>query len=240
MLALLCGGLAAIGGLSFDGAFELGAIWRMGLACAAGPTVIAVIGLVRKSRPLSLGLTLLISFVAWGAAVPALAVAFAAPGSGSPGGWIDILRAAVTNAPKELLTTEPPVVASAVLLAGLGSLVWWATAWSAEAAVRAATAGRTSIAAAVPGLVVLLAGTAAGIPRGSGTQMWPVGAFLFLLVLLLIFQKIAARQSRSRAESSAAGPGPPAAGRSARADQAGVARPAAARSARAGHGVVVG
>ena len=36
VLALLCGGLAAIGGLSFDGAFELGGIWRMGLACAAG------------------------------------------------------------------------------------------------------------------------------------------------------------------------------------------------------------
>ena len=201
LLAVLCGGLAAVGGLSFDGAFELGGIWRMGLACAAGPALIAAAGVSRKSRPVPLGLTLLVSLAAWVGAVPALAVAFAAPGSGRPGGWLAILRAAVTDAPKQLLTTEPPVVASAVLLAGLGTLVWWATAWSAEAAVRAATAGRTAVAAAGPGLVVLLAGTAAGIPRGSATQMWPLEAFLLILVLLLVFQKIAARPSRSRGEA---------------------------------------
>ncbi|HXS62934.1 MAG TPA: transglutaminaseTgpA domain-containing protein [Streptosporangiaceae bacterium] len=200
MLAVLCGGLAGVGGLSFDGAFELGGIWRMGLACAAAPALIAALGLIRKSRPLPLGLTLGLSFLAW-LAVPLLAAALAAPGSGSPGGWLAILRAAVTDAPKQLLTTEPPVVPSAVLLAGLGTLVWWAAAWSAEAAVRAATAGRTSIAAAVPGLVVLLAGTAAGIPRGSATAMWPTVAFTFCFVLILAVQKIGASQSRSRASS---------------------------------------
>ena len=193
-LALPAGALALIAGLSFDGAFDLAGIWRMCLACSAIPAAIAAAGPARRSRPLPLALTVAVSAAVWLAVLPALAAAFAAPSAPlARAGWADVLSAALTDAPMQLLTTAPPVVADATLLAGLGTLVWWAAAWAAEAAVRARPDGRGSLLAALPPGLVLLAGTAAGVPRGSASRAWPAASFLAVLVLLLAAQRTIGR-----------------------------------------------
>ncbi len=194
-LVLPCAGLAVTAGFAFTGAFLFVGLWRMCLASAVVPALIAAAGLARRSRPLPLPLaaTAGMSAVGWLVLVPAFAVAFAAPGSGAvAGGWPGLLYKALTSAPRQLLTTEPPVVPSAVLLAALGSLVWWATAWSAEAAVRAPEAGRTSMLPILPPLIVLALGTAAGVPRGSASQLGPAAGFAAAAVLLLAAQRLIA------------------------------------------------
>jgi hypothetical protein len=200
-LVIPCAALALVAGLSFDGSFDLGAIWRMCAICAAAPALIAAAGMLRQSRPLPAWLTLAVAVVAWAVGVPVLAIKLAAPGSGvAPGGWLTVLGMAVTDAPRELLTIAPPAAATSVLLAGLGSVVWWAAAWSAEAAVRTAAADRVSMVAVLPGAVVLLAGTAAGVPRGSADLLWPAVAFVAAFALLLaaeraVTQRVAARSA---------------------------------------------
>lgn len=212
LLTVPCAALALVAGLSFAGAFDLTAIWLMCVISAVAPALVTAAGAVRKSRPAPLGLTLAVSAAAWVVGVPALASRLAAAGSGPPaGGWLTILRMAVTDAPRQLLTIEPPVAATAVLLAGLGSLVWWAAAWSAEAAVRAAAAGRASVVAGLPGAALLLAGTAAGVPQGSASLLWPAVAFLVAFALLLGWERAVAQ----RGDSGGRSPGPvvqPAAG----------------------------
>jgi transglutaminase-like putative cysteine protease len=180
VLAVPAAALALIAGLSFDGAFALGTIWPMCVACAAIPAaIVAVAGLRRRPARgfghLPLPVTASLWLGAWAAVMPALARALAASGAGS--GWLGLLRAAVTDAPRQLLTIVPPAPADPVLLAGLGTLVWWAAGWSAEAALRS----RSALLAAFPPALVLLAGTAAGVPRGSASQLWPAAAFVAVL-----------------------------------------------------------
>jgi hypothetical protein len=196
-----CAALAVVAGLSFDGSFELSAIWRMCVICAAAPALITAAAMSRKTGPAPLWLTLAVSLAAWAVGVPVLAGKLAAPGPAE--GWLTILRMAVTDAPRQLLTIDPPVAASAVLLAGLGSLVWWASAWSAEAAVRAAALGRVSVAAAVPAALVLLAGTAAGVPRGSASLLWPAVAFAGAFTALLAVERAAAQRVAERVAGAA-------------------------------------
>jgi hypothetical protein len=191
-----------VAGLSFEGSFELNAIWRMCTITAVAPAVIAAAAMLRRTRPVPLWVTLAVSAVAWAVGVPVLAGDLAAPGSGvAPGGWLTVLRMAVTDAPRQLLTITPPVVATVVLLAGLGSVVWWASAWSAEAAVRTAVAGRVSMVAVLPGAVVLLAATAAGVPRGSASLLWPAVAFVAVFALLLAAERAAVQRVTTRSDS---------------------------------------
>lgn len=175
VLALPAAALALTAGLSFDGAFALGGIWQMCVACAVIPAAIVAAGGLRR-RPAPLAVSVPLWLGAWAAVVPVLARALAA--SGASGGWLGLLRAAVTDAPRQVLTIVPPAPAEPVLLAGLGTLVWWAAGWSAEAALRS----RTALLAAFPPALVLLAGTAAGVPRGSASQVWPSVAFVAVLV----------------------------------------------------------
>lgn len=198
-LVVPCAALALVAGLSFDGSFNLGAIWRMCVICAAAPALITAAGMLRQSLPVPLWLTLAVSAVSWAVGVPVLAIKLAAPASGvGPGGWLTVLQMAVTDAPRQLLTIAPPVAATSVLLAGLGSVVWWAAAWSAEAAVRAAAAARVSMAAVLPGAVVLLAGTAAGVPRGSANLLWPAVAFVAAFGWLLAAERAVAQRVVAR------------------------------------------
>lgn len=206
-LVIPCAALALVAGLSFEGSFELSAIWRICAISAVASAVIAAAAMLRRIRPAPLWLTLVISAVAWAIGVPVLAGRLVAPGSGvPPGGWLTVLRMAVTDAPRQLLTIAPPVVPTAVLLAALGSVVWWAAAWSAEAAMRTAAAGRVSLVAVLPGAVVLLAGTAAGVPRGSANLLWPAVAFVAAFALLLAAERaVAQRVAAPRAGSAGGG-----------------------------------
>jgi len=202
VLAVPAAALALVAGLSFDGAFALGPIWPMCVACAAIPAAIVALAGLRQ-RPAPLSVTVALWLGAWAGAMPALARALAVPGAAGSG-WFGLLRAAVTDAPRQLLTIVPPAPADAVLLAGLGTLVWWAAAWSAEAAMRS----RSGLLAAVPPALVLIAGTAAGVPRGSASQIWPALAFVGVLACQLSAARAVAgptRQPGGRRVTAAAG-----------------------------------
>jgi hypothetical protein len=191
-LAVPAGALALIAGLSFDGAFDLGDILPVCLLSAAVPALIAASALLRRARPVPLALTIALSAAVWFALLPAAAARLAAhAGAVSHGGALEILHSGLTNAPKQLLTTALPAAPAPALLLALGTLVWWASAWSAEAAVR----GSVPLLPALAPALVLLAGTAAGVPRGSAAQLWPAALFLAVLALLLAAQR-ALRRAR--------------------------------------------
>lgn len=199
LLVLPAAALAAVAGLSFDGAFTLSGIGELCVVSAAPPALIAAGSLLRRSRPLPLPLTLTVSAAGWAGLLPLIAAALAAPGTpgGTLGGTWQLLREGLTSAPKQLLTTVAPAAATAPFLLALGTLVWWASAWSAEAAVRRSG---PLLPLAVPTLV-LLAGTAAGVPAGSAAQLWPAALFVALVAIMITAQRALAR-------SPVSGPGP--------------------------------
>jgi transglutaminase-like putative cysteine protease len=191
VLAVPAALLALIAGLSFDGAFDLGDILPICVLSAAVPALIAAAARLRRARPVPLPLTIAVSAAAWLALLPSAAGRLAAHGAAASPGAVEILRSGLTNAPKQLLTTALPAVPTAPLLLALGTLVWWASAWSAEAAVR----GSAPLLPALAPALVVFAGTAAGVPRGSAAQLWPAAAFLAVLAFLLAAQR-ALRRAR--------------------------------------------
>jgi transglutaminase-like putative cysteine protease len=223
LLALLAAGLAASAGLAFDGAFTVAAIAPLCLASAAVPGLIVAISVLVGERTrrggehrdaLRVLATLAACVVAWAGLLPPVAAALAV--AGTPGSTASPwhLVGSLASAPKQLLTTVPPAAPTGTFLLALGTLVWWAAAWSALAAVRQPgsppggdSAGHTGgglLPLAAPALV-LLAGTAAGIPAGSAAQLWPAALFTALAVTL-----ISARRALLRRPAKGRGPGLPA------------------------------
>src|SRR5690349_12052872 len=86
----------------------------------------------------------------------------------APAGTLGLLATGLTSAPKQLLTASLPAAPAATYLVAVGTLVWWAAALAAEAVVR----GRVSLWPALPPGLVLVAGIASGVPRGSASQLW--------------------------------------------------------------------
>ncbi len=215
LLALLAAGLAASSGLAFDGAFTVAAIAPACLASAAIPGLIVAIAAALGERARRDGqhrgarrtlVVLVACAVAWAGLLPPLAAALAVTTTAGPKASPWHLLGSLASTPKQLLTTVPPAPATGAFLLALGTLVWWAAVWSALAAVRppgGATSGGL-LPLAAPALV-LLAGTAAGVPAGSAAQLWPAALFTALAVIV-----IAARRALLRGPAQGHGPGVPA------------------------------
>ena len=227
LLALLAAGLCASAGTAFDGALTAAAIGPVCAASAAIPGLIVAMAVVlrerggryqRRSGRLAAA-TLTTCLVAWAVLLPLLATALAAGVGPGPAGSPWRLLGTLPSAPKQMLTTVPPVVPSGPFLMAVGTLVWWATVWSALCAVRgpgdlaggtrpgdlaggtvrrrgaAVPAGGQLLPLAAPALV-LLAGTAAGVPAGSAARLWPAALFTAFAAVLVTAQQAASRPAR--------------------------------------------
>jgi hypothetical protein len=233
LLALLAAGLAASAGLAFDGAFTVAAIAPLCLASAALPGLIVAISVLLGERIRRGGqrrgtapvlVTLAACVLAWAGLLPLVAEALAAPGTTGSTGSPWHLLGSLASAPKQLLTTVPPAAPNGPFLLALATLVWWAAVWSALASVRQPGSPTGGEGRAVPPVsggaggrppegqlplaapaLVLLAGTAAGVPAGSAAQLWPAALFTALAATL-----ISARRALRRTPAKGQGPGLPA------------------------------
>jgi hypothetical protein len=189
VLVVPAAALAASAGLSFSGALPLPEI---AATCVVSAAIPALIASIRRGA-----VVLVATVLAWAALLPPIAVALAAPGTGSGASPWHLL-AGLANTPRQLLTTVPPAPASPPFLLALGTLVWFAAAWTAGSALRPSG---PLLPLTVP-FLVLLAGTAAGVPAGSATQLWPAALFVAVTVILL-----ASRSALGRTAAGGQGPG---------------------------------
>jgi hypothetical protein len=146
--------------------------------------------------------------VAWAGLLPPIAASLAAAGQAGNNSSPWHLIVGLASAPKQLLTTVPPAAATGPFLLALGTLVWWAAAWSALAAVRqpARPSGGELLPLAAPALV-LIAGTAAGVPAGSAAQLWPAALLLVLAATLISARRAVGRAVEKDPGSGLAGSG---------------------------------
>lgn len=182
-LAVPAAVLCAIAGLAFRGAFDVSDLIPVCVAATVLPCAIVALATWLAGKR---ALVFLIggAAVGWLTLLPlsALGIAGWRGGDHQPvSSFFSVLRSAVTDGTRQLLTTTSPARPTAVLLATVGTCLWWAAVWTAAAAVR----GTTPAAVLLPPVILLGLGTAASAGAGNPGSIAIAAAFFVAAVLFL-------------------------------------------------------
>ena len=192
LLAVPAAALCAVAGLSFNGAFEIGDI---AVLCAVAAVLPAgAITALARFRSATGGLdvrvpdVVLATAVGWLVVVPLAAIwqeHAHGGGSTSPASFLTVLRTSLTDGASRLLTTAPPAPPTAVLLATVATLVWWASVWTTAAMLR----GATPLAPLLPPAILLGLGTAASVAAGGPGAVGTAAAWVVVAVVYLALEQ---------------------------------------------------
>lgn len=197
-LAVPAAVLCAIAGLAFHGAFDLSDLIPVCVAATVLPcAVVAVAAWAGGDGPRRPFFVAGAALAGWLVLLPltALGIAGWRGGDHQPvSSLFSILRSAVTDGARQLLTTTSPARPTAVLLATVGTLLWWTAVWTAVAAVR----GTAPAAVLLPPTILLGLGTAASANAGDPGTIAVAAAF-FVAAMLFLGLELATRSQPGEA-----------------------------------------
>ena len=197
LLALPTAVLCAIAGLSFRGAFDLADIIPVCVvATVVASAIVALASLASLASLSSLSasqrrqprgfevLALGAALAGWLVALPIASILLANWRGGdhhSVADFLSVLRSAVTDGARQLLSTTSPARPGAVLLATAGTCLWWAAVWAAICAIR----GASPLTVLLPPTILLGLGTAASAGAGDPRTVLTAAVFLVAAVIFV-------------------------------------------------------
>ncbi|WP_194921769.1 transglutaminase domain-containing protein [Catenulispora rubra] len=186
LLALPTAVLCAITGLSLHGAFDLADVVPVCILATVIPSGIVALAAWAASRQrrgfelFALGGAL----VGWLVVLPAGSILLASWRGGdhqSVANFLSVLRSAVTDGARQLLSTTSPARPTAVLLVTAGTCLWWSAVWAAVCAIR----GASPLTVLLPPTILLGLGTAASAGAGDPQTILTAAAFLVAAVIFV-------------------------------------------------------
>ena len=186
LLALPTAVLCAIAGISLRGAFDLGDLVPVCVFATVVPSgIVALAGATagRRTRGFEL-FALGGALVGWLPLLPLGSIWLAGWRKGDHQaaiGFLNVLRSAVTDGARQLLSTTSPARPTAVLLATAGTCLWWTAVWAAVCAVR----GASPLTVLLPPTVLLGLGTAASAGAGDPETILTAAVFLVAAIMFV-------------------------------------------------------